>query len=91
MKQMSLKSVCEDYGLSRRAIQGYEKEGLITPTAKTSRGYLLYDEKMIHKILWIKYFQNIGYSLKEIHAFIDASNILLQEKIEYKIKNLEKI
>ena len=89
MKQMSLMSLCKDYGLSRRAIQGYEKIGLIRPDSKTSRGYLIYKEKTIRRILLIRYFQNIGYHLKEIKDFIDKPNEVLKEKIRSKIKKLE--
>ena len=43
MKDMTLREVCNTIGVSRRAIQGYEKESLVSATEKTNRGYLLYD------------------------------------------------
>lgn len=41
---MTLKEVCLLAKVSRRAIQGYEKAGLVSATGKNKRGYLLYDE-----------------------------------------------
>ena len=43
MKDMTLREVCNAIGVSRRAVQGYEKESLVSATGKTNRGYLLYD------------------------------------------------
>lgn len=89
MNQMSLVAICNEYGLSRRAIQGYEKEGLIGPSGRTNRGYLLYDEKTLHRILFIKYCQNIGFSLKDISKFINKSKKVIKKKIEDQIPKLE--
>lgn len=89
MNQMSLVAICNEYGLSRRAIQGYEKEGLVISTGRTRHGYLLYDDKMIHRILFIKYCQNIGFTLKEIKEFIDKPKSVIKERIIEQIPKLE--
>lgn len=89
MNQMSLVAICKEYGLSRRAIQGYEHYGIVKPTGKTKYGYLLYDEETIYKILFIKHFQNIGFTLREITSFIDEPNDVIKEKIMEKIPILE--
>ena len=41
MTVMTLREVCDSYGVSRRAVQGYEKAGLISASQKNERGYLL--------------------------------------------------
>ncbi|MBQ0035370.1 MAG: MerR family transcriptional regulator [Firmicutes bacterium] len=89
MNQMSLIAICKEYGLSRRAIQGYEKEGLVKPTGRTNHGYLLYDEKTMHRILFIKYCQNIGFSIKEIGEFINEPKEVIKNKIKEQIPKLE--
>ena len=89
MNQMSLVSICKEYGLSRRAIQGYEKAGLVGPTSKTNKGYLVYDEKAIHRILFIKYCQNIGFKVKQISEFINEPKEIIKEKIINQISILE--
>ena len=89
MNQMSLVAICKEYGLSRRAIQGYEQFGLVKPAGKTKYGYLLYDEDTVYKILFIKHLQNIGFTLREITTFIDKPNDVIKEKLKEKIPELE--
>lgn len=50
MSEMTLQEVCNTVGVSRRAVQGYEKAGLVSATDRNKRGYLLYDEKAQEKI-----------------------------------------
>ena len=70
MKQMSLSQMCKLYGFTRRVIQGYEKEGLIKHIGKNKYGHLLYDEKDVKKVAYIRYLQINGLSLKEISTYI---------------------
>lgn len=44
---MTLREICEALEVSRRAIQGYEKAGLVVATGRNKYGHLLYDEVMI--------------------------------------------
>lgn len=96
MDTMTLRQVCDTVGVSRRAIQGYEKAGLISPSGKNERGYLLYDKKSQERIRQIKLFQQIGFTLKEIGDIIDAKDDVQKaalvrqlEKLREKEKNIE--
>ena len=71
--EKTLREVCDELGVSRRAVQGYEKAGLVSATDKTNRGYLLYDEEAQEKIRRIKMYQDVEFSLKEIAQLLDAS------------------
>ena len=90
MGGMLLRELCEATGVTRRAIQGYERIGLVAPSGKNKMGYLLYDENAQKKIIHIKQFQEMGFSLKEIKALENATNEerkkALEEKV-IKIKN----
>lgn len=86
---MTLREVCEAVGVSRRAIQGYEKAKLVSSTAKNDRCYLLYDQKAIERIQKIKLFQDMGFSLKMIKEIIDAPNSCLKQALEIQIKRME--
>ncbi len=88
MKDMTLREVCEMTAVSRRAIQGYEKAGLVAATGKNVRGYLLYDEAARDRIQLIKLFQQLGFSIKEIKAIIDAPGPELKAAIEQQIEKL---
>ncbi len=84
---MTLREVCSDANVSRRAIQGYEKAGLVSASAKNARGHLLYDESSLERIKKIKFYQQLGFTVKEICEIIEAPNhklkIILTTRVEY--------
>ena len=86
MQLMTLREICVAVNVSRRAIQGYEKAGLVSAVSKNERGHLLYDEKGKESIQRIKTLQEIGFSIKEIQNLKDANpkqkKTALLEKIE---------
>jgi len=84
-----LREVCNMLKLSRRAIQGYEKIGLIKPTAKNKYGHLLYDEQTVNQIAGIQYCQKLGLGLKEILALTKGKQQDVCEKLEDHLVNLE--
>ena len=89
MNELTLKEVCNKYGISRRAIQGYEKAGLVSATGKTVRGYLLYDELSQDRIKKIKLFQDMGFSIKEICEIIDAPPSVVRTALEKQLMKLK--
>ncbi len=72
MGSMTLREVCGACGVSRRAVQGYEKAGLVSPSGRNERGYLLYNEDEQERIRQIRLFQQIGFQVKEIRGLLDA-------------------
>ena len=89
MSTMTLREVCEETRVSRRAIQGYELAGLVAATARNDRGHLLYDEESRQRIQQIKLFQDLGFSVKEIAGIIDAPKEELKASLKVKIDNLQ--
>lgn len=85
---ITLREVCENVGVSRRAVQGYERAGLVIPTGKNERGYLLYSESETEKIRQIKFFQEMGFSIKEIKELSTVSKEVMKAAIEKKIEAL---
>lgn len=81
MKDMTLREVCNTIGVSRRAIQGYEKESLVSATGKNNHGYLLYDTAAQERIKKIKLYQDMGFSLKQIKLIIDDSSPFLKNAL----------
>lgn len=82
MNSMTLREVCDSLGISRRTVQGYEKAGLVTPTGKNARGYLLYDEDARRRIEAIRLYQQIGFTRKQIAEIIDAPDIVRKAALE---------
>ena len=86
---MTLREICESAGVTRRAVQGYEKAGLVSPTGKTPRGYLLYDEESQERIKQIRLYQQLGFSSKGIKEILDAPNEIKKAAIETRIESLK--
>lgn len=97
MSEITLKEVCKTVGVTRRAVQGYEKEGVVAASGKNKYGYLLYDENAVEKIREIKQYQDFGFSVKQIKIILSATDEIKQrmfkerlEKLECDLKKLEK-
>ena len=86
---MTLREVCTLCGVTRRAVQGYEKMGLVTPSGRNESGHLLYDEIRQQRILYIKKWQDIGFSLREIQELIDAEPEIKRRALELQICRLQ--
>lgn len=89
MDKITLRELCEMSGVSRRAVQGYEKAGLVKPTARNNRGHLLYDEKSLKRIERIRLYQQLGFKIKEIKHLIDAPDIEVKEALKEQVKKVE--
>lgn len=73
MSVMTLSEVCRELSVSRRTIQGYEQLGLLRPTGRNDRGWLLYDGECREKIKQIVFYQRIGLKRKEIQHMQGAT------------------
>lgn len=90
MQDATLREVCAKYNVSRRAVQGYEKAGIVKPTGKNKMGYLLYDAAAQERIGMIRMYQEFGFSVREIKELIDAPRISIIPILEKQLKKLEK-
>lgn len=86
---MTLREICVAAGVTRRAVQGYEKAGLVAPTGKTLRGYLLYDLNSQERIKLIRLYQQLGFSIKDIKEIIDAPKEIKKQALEIRIEKLK--
>lgn len=90
MNCMTLREICETLAISRRAIQGYEKAGLVVATGRNKYGHLLYDDAAKSRIEKIKFYQQLGVTIKEITIIIDAPNVVIKEALERQVQKLRK-
>lgn len=86
---MTLREICETLGVSRRTIQGYEKAGLVVSTGRNKYGHLLYDDTAKLRIAEIKFYQQLGFTIKEITVIIDAPNVVLKAALEQQVQKLK--
>jgi len=85
----TLHELCESLGVTRRAVQGYEKAELVAPSDRNKYGHLLYDERAQARIAQIKLYQQLGFTIKQIQKLIDAPNPVVKAAIEQQITYLE--
>lgn len=90
MKKMTLREVCEQLGVTRRAVQGYENMGLVAPTGRNKYGHLLYDCEAVEKIEKIKMYQDFGFQLKQIVEIFQASEEEYVCKMEQRLEEMRK-
>lgn len=87
--QQTLRQVCAELKVSRRAVQGYEKVGLVAPSGKNKYGHLLYGEPEQERIRLIRFYQQLGFQLKEIKSLLDAPDLIKKSALQAKVKKLE--
>lgn len=86
----SLQEICKALGVTRRAVQGYEKAGLVSATDRNKYGHLRYGVKEQERIRKIKFFQQLGFKIRDIKELIDAPNNFVKEALERQVLELEK-
>ena len=88
----SVKWVEENLGISRKALRNYEEKGVMPKggSRNPDNNYREYDEEDIARIWSIKLLQGIGFSLKEIHSFIENPKFDFHSAIAKKVDELEK-
>ena len=83
--EKTLREICSEVGVSRRAVQGYEKAELVSASGKNKYGHLLYNKEAEKRIAEIKLYQDMGFKIKEIKVLINASDterkIALQKRV----------
>lgn len=84
--KMTLKEVCNQVEVTRRAVQGYEKAGLVQAVERNKYGHLLYDEIALEKIQKIKQYQDFGFSLKEIQLLQTVPKEMYLEMLEKRLE-----
>lgn len=87
--EKTLREVCAALQISRRTIQGYEKAGLVSPSGKNKYGYLLYNPTAQKRIQTIHFYQQLGFSIKEIQTIADASREIQKTALVNRIAALE--
>lgn len=87
--EKTLREICDNVKVTRRAVQGYEKAGLVTPSGHNKRGYLLYDEIAQTRIEQIKMYQDMGFTVNEIKNIIDGPKEELKQALRLKVVKLQ--
>ncbi len=85
---LTLREMCSKLDVKRRAVQGYESAGLLLPSGKNKYGHLLYDQNAQRRVEQIKFYQDIGFSVRQIIDLIDAPPAVVKAALERQIEHL---
>ena len=77
--------VSELTGVTIRALQYYDRIGLLRPTARTEAGYRLYGDEDLARLQQIMLFRELEFPLKEIRAIMDRPDFDRREALEQQI------
>jgi DNA-binding transcriptional MerR regulator len=82
---LQIGEVAERTGVTQRTLRFYEEKGLLKPPTRLEGGFRLYSESDIQRVERIKRLQQLlGFSLAEIKEMVDAEEIKMQLKAEYR-------
>jgi len=73
MKTYSVKELAVLSGVSRRTLQYYDNEGLLTAD-KNSKGHRMYHEHHLRRLMQINFYKSVGFSLEQIRDKIRQSS-----------------
>lgn len=83
-----VKWIEENLGISRKALRGFEKLGLMPQNE--NRKYRVYSDADVERIWKIRVLQGMGFTLKEIADMKRSKNFDFDKALAEKIKQLEK-
>ena len=87
---MTVNEVSKLTGVSIRALQYYDKIGLLHPAEYTEAGYRLYDNTTLERLQQILLFRELEFSLKEIQSIPWMFLVLLPQKVTTSISKRAK-
>lgn len=90
---LTIGEVADAVGVAATTLRYYEREGILTPSSRTEKGYRLYDEEALHRLQFIRAAQAVGFTLDDIRALMmlssDTSCKEVQSLIERRLHDVE--
>lgn len=82
---MTVNEVSKLTGISIRALQYYDKIGLLHPAEYTEAGYRLYDDAALERLQQILLFRELEFPLKEIQTILQSPDFDRDKALEQQI------
>lgn len=86
---MTVHEVSKRTGISIRALQYYDRIGLLPPTTVTDAGYRLYDDAALLTLQQILLFRELEFPLGDIKRILNDPNFDLAKALEQQIRLLK--
>lgn len=92
--QWTIGQVTSELGIAATTLRYYEREGILTPTARSEKGYRLYDDQAVLRLEFIRSAQSVGFTLEDIRALLeldaDTSCGEVQQLIERRLVDVDR-
>jgi DNA-binding transcriptional MerR regulator len=86
---LSIGELAADVGVRTSALRFYEDSGLLTPTARAG-GKRRYDENAVERVRFIRFCQQLGFTLAEIRGLLaEPSKPRWRKLVDAKLAELE--
>lgn len=82
---MTVHEVSQLTGVTVRALQYYDRIGLLTPARLTGAGYRLYDDESLERLQQILFFRELEFSLKDIREILESPDFDRRKALEQQI------
>ena len=95
MPQFTISRLAEQGKVNLQTIRYYEREGLLSPEARTGAGYRIYQPEAVLRLRFIKRAQELGFSLSEIKELlflrgdVHTTRADIRERAQAKIADVE--
>lgn len=86
---MTIKEMSRRTGVSVRALQYYDRLGLLKAEARTDSGYRLYGEKSLERLSCILLYRELQFPLKSIMEILDSPGFDRNKALRQQIEMLE--
>lgn len=99
-KEYTTGEIAKLCGVTKRTVQYYDKENIVTPTKMSDGGRRIYTENDLEKFQLVCLYKDLGLSLHEIKSILESDNqykLIMEllsnqrEKIDNQIENLKKL
>ncbi|HWU43258.1 MAG TPA: MerR family transcriptional regulator, partial [Bdellovibrio sp.] len=75
--------------VSARTVRHYEAIGLLPASRRGENNYRYYDQQLLERMNRIRDLQALGFSLEEVKAIINISNIELQDRLKKRLQEID--
>ena len=90
LKMLTVKEICNTAGVTRKTLFHYDKIGLLEPSAREGKqGVKMYDRSALNRLLIIRLFRFIGFSLDEVRIILDNDIEIRKHLLDNHLENLE--
>ena len=86
---MTVHQVSQLTGVTVRALQYYDRIGLLPPASCTEAGYRLYDDAALERLQQIMFFRELEFPLREIRAILDSPDYDRRKALSQQAELLE--